>query len=153
MDTPTNPGVNKKNVLVQLEDFFEEYLVKKAPVQLPPGLKDFIVTVSPWFTAIIVLISLPALLLALGVSTVALPLAVVGGFGNTAQFVLNIIAFVLILAALPGLFKRTKNGWKFLFYSELATCLAYLVSVQIISLVIFGTLGLYFIFQVKDKYQ
>lgn len=153
MDMPTAPGAAKKNPLVQLEDFLELYLVKKAPVQLPAGLKDFIVTFGPWLMAIFLVISLPALLFVLGVSTVALPFAMVSGFGNTAQFVLSIVSFVLSLIALPGLFKRTKIGWKFLFYSELVTCLAYLVSGQVISLIIFGTLGLYFIFQVKDKYQ
>ncbi|MBP6085702.1 hypothetical protein KA478_00535 [Patescibacteria group bacterium] len=44
----------------------DEYLVQKAPFQLPPHIKEFLVKAAPYITAIILLLMLPAILAVIG---------------------------------------------------------------------------------------
>src|SRR6187431_17699 len=61
--------------------FLDYYLVQKAPFQLPDGLREFIVQYGPWITVVLLVLSLPLLLVALGLSAVFLPFAGVAAPG------------------------------------------------------------------------
>jgi hypothetical protein len=137
-----------------LVGFLDFYLVRKAPFQIPEGGKEILVKYGPWLAVIFLIISLPAVLFVLGVGTVLIPFAGVGyasGFGMAA--IAMIIQLVLLVAALPGLFARKMSGWRLLFYSEVVGILSSLLNYAIIGAVVGGLIGLYIIFQVREKYH
>lgn len=165
MENPTPPppfstqgSSHSKNPISQLEEFLELYLVKKAPFQLPPAAKEWIVKLSPWLTIIFMVLLLPLLLLALGLGTLgvgflALSGRVVSGVWFYAQMGLVIIMMVLELMAIPGLFKRARKAWRLLFYLALFNAAMMLVEGNISGLILGTLIGLYILFQVKELYN
>jgi hypothetical protein len=150
-----------KGAMDSLEAFLDEYMVKKAPFALPIAAKEFIVKVAPYLIIIFAVIAIPGILLALGLSTVLAPFAMVGyafghGFGFLAiiSLIISIIAVVLELVAVPGLFKRTKGGWRLVFYSSIVSFIGSIISITgIVSGIIGAIIGWYILFQVKDQYK
>jgi ribosome-associated toxin RatA of RatAB toxin-antitoxin module len=55
--------------------------------------------------------------------------------------------------ALPGLFKRTMQGWNFMFYSQLVSIIGGILSYNIVGTLIGAVIGLYILYQVKNKYK
>ena len=137
--------------------FLDFYLVKKAPFQLPDGAKEAIVKFGPWVAVVLLVLTLPLLLLALGLSAVAFPIAASTGqigFGLgflTLPFVL--LTFGLDVAALPGLFGRRMMGWKLIFYSRLLTIAWDVLMFQIVGAIIGGLIGLYILMQIRPLYN
>ena len=132
----------------------DEYLVKKAPFALPVGVKEFIVRFGPWISLILVLMTAPILLVALGIGTVLLPFGGVGyagGFGLTA--LLALVQVVLLVMAFPGLLARKMSGWTLLFYQQLASMAGSIIHGSIIGGLIGAVIGLYILFQVRDQYS
>jgi hypothetical protein len=151
-----------KNVLAQFEAFLNEYMVKKAPFALPVGAKEFIVKVAPYLIIIFAILALPLILAAIGLSSVLAPFAMLGaygygiGWGYSAiiTLVITVIVFALEIMAVPGLFKRTKGGWRMLFYASIVSLIGSILSVGgIISGIIGAIIGWYILFQVKDMYK
>jgi hypothetical protein len=140
--------------LIGMLDF---YLVKKAPFQLPDGVKEAIVKFGPWIALVLILISLPFLLFALGIGAVLLPFAALasptaaGTFGLVAIVVL--VELVLDAAALPGLFARKMMGWKLIFYARLVAIVSSLLSGAIVGAILGGLISLYILFQIRPLYQ
>jgi hypothetical protein len=140
--------------LIGMLDF---YLVKKAPFQLPDGVKEAIVRFGPWIALVLLVISLPIVLLALGVGAVLLPFAAlssptaVGSFGLVTILVL--VELVLDAAALPGLFARKMMGWKLIFYARLLAIVSSLLSGAIVGAIVGGLISLYILFQVRPLYH
>lgn len=147
-----------KSLIPQLEDMLDLYLVKKAPFQIPANIKEIIVKFGPYITLVLMVLVLPVILVALGLSAVLLPMvgAVAGvttGIMATVGLVFAIATLVLEAIALPGLFKRSKVGWNFLFYSILVSAVGYAVTFQIFSLVIGTLISLYILFQIRSYYK
>jgi len=144
------------SMMKTLDDTLELYLVKKAP-SIPENIKEFIVKFSPWITVILLVISLPAILLALGVGTIATPFAYLGGlrFGFSYTISLLFTAAILVIEAIaiPGLFKRSMSAWKLLFYASLISALQSLISFNLGGLIIGTGLSLYVLYQVKSYYK
>lgn len=141
-----------RSMLGQVEDTLNEYLVKKAPA-LPANIKDILVAIIPWFTLIGVILMIPLLLIALGLSAFALPFMAYADVNhNMIWVVLSIVAMLLEAMAIPGLFNRKRKGWEFLFYAELVGVITTLFTLSlggIIGLVI----GFYILFQVRSYYK
>jgi len=133
--------------------FLDFYLVKKAPFQLPNEVREFLVKFGPWIALVLLILSLPGLLVMLGVGTVLLPF---GGLGYAAGFtyltVVLLAQLVLLVMALPGLFKRQMSAWKLLFYSQLVGIVFSLLMGSILGALIGGLIGLYILFQVRPLY-
>ena len=132
----------------------DEYLVKKAPFQIPDGGKEFIVRFGPWISLVLLVLLLPLLLVALGIGTVFMPFGGVGyatGFGLTA--ILALVQIVLLAIALPALFARKMSGWMLLFYEQLVGFVGSVVSGSIVGGLIGLIIGLYILFQVRAKYR
>ena len=55
--------------LGKLEEFGHEYLVKKAPFQLPDGFKEFLVKIAPYAIIIVAVLAVPAILALFGLSS------------------------------------------------------------------------------------
>ncbi len=137
----------------QLIATLDEYLVKKAPFQLPDSVKELLVKFGPWITLVLLVMLLPFLLVALGIGTFLMPFGGVGyatGFGLAAIFAL--VQIVLFGMALPGLFARKKSAWMLMFYAQLISLLGSLLTGAIISGLIGALIGLYFLFQLRTKY-
>ena len=133
--------------------FLDFYLVKKAPFQLPAEVKEFLVKFGPWIALVLLLLSLPGLLLMLGVGTAFMP------FGGAAYMIgfsyLTIVLLaqlVLLGLALPGLFKRKMSAWRLIFYSQLVGIVFSLLSGSIVGAIIGGLIGLYILFQIRPLY-
>jgi hypothetical protein len=130
------------------------YLVQKAPFQLPDGAREAIVRFGPWIGLILLILSLPAILVLLGIGTVLLPF---GGLVYATTFtwavIFLIVHFVLLIAALPGLFARRISGWKLAFYSELFSILWSLSNFNVVGGLVGGLIGLYILFQVRTLYH
>ena len=131
--------------------FLDYYLVRKAPFQLPDAVKEVLVKFGPWIVVILLVLSLPALFLVLGISAAAVP------YGAATYGLLWSVAFFLQLAlmalALPGLFARKMSGWTLLFYSQVVSVVAALLSYAIVSALIGGLIGFYILFQVRSLYK
>lgn len=135
--------------------FLDFYLVKKAPFQIPDAGREFIVKFGPWITLILMAITLPFLLVLLGLGTLASPFGGVSGmagWGLTA--ILIVVRFALRAASLPGLFARKMFGWRLWFYSVLVGLLESLLSVYgIVGGIIGAIIGLYILFQIRPLYH
>ena len=132
----------------------DEYLVKKAPFQIPDAGKEFIVRFGPWISLVLLVLLLPLLLVAFGIGTVFMPFGGVGyatGFGLAA--ILAIVQIVLLAIALPALFARKMSGWMLLFYEQLVGFVGSVVSGSIVGGLIGLVIGLYILFQVREKYR
>ena len=133
--------------------FLDFYLVKKAPFQIPDGGKEAIVKYGPWILVVLLVLSIPAILLILGLGTVLLPFAPIAATGIAGAWVVLLISLGLEIAALPGLFARKMSGWKLLFYARCITILYSLMSYAIIGAIIGGLISFYILFQVREKYS
>lgn len=149
-------GKDFKSYLGDVERLCEEYLVKKAP-SLPEGAKEAIVKFGPWISLILIVMSAPLFLGLLGLGAVLMPVSFMGGIqagmGYTLSMVLALVALVIEVVALPGLFKRQKNAWYLMFYASLVGALQNLVTFNLGGLVVGTLLSLYVLFQVKSYYK
>jgi hypothetical protein len=133
--------------------FLDYYLVKKAPIQIPEGGREAIVKYGPWIVVVLLILSLPALLLVLGLGTALMPF---GGIGYATGFGLAAIGLIVQIAlqvmALPGLFARKMSGWTLMFYAQSVGILTSLLSGAIVAALVVGLIGYYILFQVRTKY-
>lgn len=142
-----------------LMGMLEYYLVKKAPFQIPDNAKEWIVKYGPWITVVLLVIALPSLLLALGVTSALLPLAGVYAPGFGVATIVSLAQLALEAAALPGLFARKMSGWNLLFYAVVLGAVGGLVSTfygsfgSLFSAVIGAVVGLYVLFQIRPLYK
>ena len=156
MADPT-PNSTQNQAPKDLIGMLDYYLVQKAPFQIPDAGREWIVKFGPWIAVVLLVISLPALLLVLGLGTAFMPVGYATGFGISAIFLIAMLG--LEVAALPGLFARKMTGWKLMFYAQLVGFLHTLVvsSYNIIGGLIGGliglTIGLYILFQIRTKYN
>ena len=70
----------------------------------------------------------------------------------TVGLLFAIASLVLEAIALPGLFKRSKAGWNFVFYAVLVSTVSYLLHLDVLSLV-FTVVTFYFLFQIRSYYK
>lgn len=135
----------------------EEYLVAKAPIQIPESGRDAIVKFLPWIIIVFMVLALPIVLALLGIGTVFAPFAFLGGVGSgftyLATGVLTLVVIVLEALALPGLFAAQERGWRLLFYSNLVSVLSGLFSSNPIGSLVFALLSFYILFQIKSRYR
>ena len=144
------------NFLVQIEEKLDLYFGKKAPA-MPENVKEFIVKYSPYLIVAVLVFSLPAILLAFGLTSVAMPFAymdgVRSGFSFSITALISLAALVFQMIAIPGLFKRTKQSWKYMFYASLISLLSSVLSLDIGSVVIGGAISFWILFQIKALYK
>ena len=162
MAKTTSDKADFGGALKNLEMTLEEYLVKKAPFQLPKNVKEIIVKFAPYLAILGVVMGVPGVLALLGAGTILAPLGFVGGMMTGRPFlgigfIINVlflgVMVVLEALAIPGLFSRSKKAWTFLYWSSLVGVVQNIVSFNIGGLVIGGLISMYFLFQVKEYYK
>lgn len=158
MDQTNNQGNHQApNALHQLEEFLYLYLHKKSPFHIPPHVREWIVKFSPWIDVVLLILTLPVVIAALGLSLFVLPFgAVINPFGSLLgiiHWVIILGVFALQIAALPGLFKRSLKSWYLVYYSVLLGAVGSLLSRDIFGLIIGTAIGLFILFEIKDYYR
>jgi Na+/melibiose symporter-like transporter len=142
--------------LTQIEAKLDLYFGKKAPA-MPENIKEFIVKYSPYLYLVLLVITLPLILTAFGLTTIAMPFAYVSGLHSGFSFsftaLISLAALILGVMAVPGLFKRTKKSWQYMFYASLLSILSYLLNLRLGDLIINGIISFYILFQIKSYYK
>ncbi len=134
--------------------FLDFYLVQKAPFQIPENGKEWIVKYGPWITIVLLILSLPPLLLVLGLGAALVPFGGVGyATGFTYLTIVLLAELGLMVAALPGLFARKMSGWRLLFYAQIASFLFSLLSGAILGAILGAVIAMYILFQVRARYK
>lgn len=154
MADTTQPPKDTTQPPKDLIGFLDYYLVQKAPFQIPDAGRELLVKFGPWITVVLLVLTLPLVLVLLGIGTLGMPFLGVhyaAGFGFTAIFVLAY--FALMIFALPGLFARKRAGWNLIFYAELLMIVTSLLSGNIFGALVGGVIGLYILFQVRGLYH
>lgn len=145
-----------KNYLGDVEEKLNLYFGKKAPA-MPENIKELIVKYSPYISVAVLVFSLPALLLAFGLTTIAMPFAYVNsihsGFNFSITALISLASLAFEVLAIPGLFKRTKQAWKFMFYASLISLLSSLLDLKLGQLIINGAISFYILFQIRSYYK
>lgn len=140
-----------------LEEKLKVYLVDKAPFQLPDGVKEFIVKWGPWITLVLLILTLPAILLAFGLGALVAPFAFLGGVQAGVGFGIGMIfsAAILVLEAIaiPGLLKRKLSAWRLMYWAALLGGVEAVISFNLGGLIIGTLLSLYILFQIKSYYK
>jgi hypothetical protein len=150
---------DNKSTLGTLEDTLDLYFGQKAPA-LPTNVKELLVRFAPWITLVLLILTLPLVLIALGLGALAAPLAFLAGpaygfsYGINYTISMMIIAVSLIFDALsiPGLFKRSAQGWRFAYYATILNVLGSVISFQIGGAILTALIGFYLLFQIKSYY-
>jgi hypothetical protein len=144
------------DTLNMLESELGKVFTSKKIPSLPDNVKELLVKLSPWFVTISMIMLLPLILAAFGLSAVAMPFSYLGGlhmgFSYTIGMVFTFGMILLELMAIPGLFKREQKAWRLIFYSTLLSLVQQLLNWNLGSLMIGGAISFYFLFQVKSKY-
>ncbi len=147
---------NPTSLLNKLTDLLDTYLAKKAP-GLPETWKGFIVKVLPWFTLVVLILSVPLILAFFGISLVLAPLSFMGNLGSGLNGFISWIVLVascfLDLLALKGLFANKKQGWTYLYWGVLLNGVYNLFTFNLGSLVIGTGISLYILFQIRSYYR
>jgi hypothetical protein len=130
----------------------EYYLKDKAPFQVPEGGRKAIVQYGPWIELILLILSLPLLLLALGLTAAFLPFAAVGAPGIGLAWVALLAQIVLQVIALPGLFARKRQGWDFAFYAVGVGLISSVLYGNLLNAIVSAVIGMYILFQVRSYY-
>lgn len=156
VNSPLNMGQKSGgNPLKQLENSLAD-LFKKVPA-LPAGVKEFIVKFGPYLVALGVIVGAVALLNFFGLGNFS-TFRYVGAYGTWSYYwtvsMLTLAAQVILQAlALSGLFKRTRQGWEFIFYATLVGIVGNILSFNIIGALIGGAISFYIAFQVREYYK
>lgn len=152
----TEKNNNPLSILNKLTDLLDIYLAKKAPA-LPIPWKNFIVKILPWFTLIVLILAIPLILAFFGISLVLLPFSFMGSLGTGLNafisWIVLVIASILHLLALKGLFASKKQGWTYLYWGVLLNGVYNLFTLNLGSLVIGTGISLYILFQIRNSYK
>jgi hypothetical protein len=143
----------KHNVLKDVENFFNTYLHQKVPFHLPPYMREWIVKYFPWIIMVVMLLTLPAALDALGLGGqgIAYHLSIFGQV--TIYEIFALAALVLEAFALPGLFKRSLKGWHLVYYAVLIAAIGQLFVGEIVNAIFNILISMYFMFQIREYYK
>jgi len=145
-----------------LEEFFDTYLHKKAPFQLPAKARQFIVQYGPWISLILLILGavviVPLVLIVLGLTAVTLPFQVAAGTAHssligTIHMLLGLVVLIMEGAAIPGLLRRHLSGWHLVYYAALLSALSALLSLDIVGLVVELVISMYILFQIREYYH
>lgn len=145
-----------KEYLKDFENLLDEYLGKKAP-SLPENIKEIIVKFSPYLTLIVIVMMAPILLAALGLGAAFMPFSYLGGlrmgFGYTFSLIWTVLALILEVIALPGLFKRAKSAWYLVYYASLVSLVQGVFSGNLVGSLVGTLISMYVLFQIKSYYK
>ncbi|MCX6730719.1 MAG: hypothetical protein NTZ55_02640 [Candidatus Roizmanbacteria bacterium] len=156
----TSKAPDYKASLNQLESIFDEYLGKKAP-EMPENIKETLVSFAPYLAIVGLIFSVSTVLPILGIGALMGPFSALLGASYMMSYgigyYLGIVCFVIVAIfeglAISGLFKRSMGAWRLMYYSSLVSFVASVLQGSFGGAIIGGLIGLYILFQVKNKYK
>ena len=123
----------------------------------PQSLIDILVMIAPWLAVIGGILGLLGLLSLLGLDAAFVGALGVGSYGSSWRFYISIIggaiAAVLYIMAFTPLRAQKKRGWDLLYYAFLLNLIIYLITFQILGLIISFLIGGWILFQIRPKYS
>lgn len=122
-------------LLVKIETFWDEFLVKKAPITLPREVKRFIPNIAQPLAFII------AVLLFIGI------------FKFNWASIVYLIAFFVMRGSIKPLGDRKIDGWRWILYASLLIFVAAIVDGALVESVVLTFLAVYLLFQIKSEYK
>ncbi len=142
----------------KVEAWLDEYMVTKAPFQIPMGGKEFLATIAPYLIIIGVVLFVISIPVLLGLGSLFGGMGMVTGhagwgFAVLVSLIAGVITTGLEAWAVPGLFKRTHAAWQLVFYATLVSFVGSVLSMNLVGAVIGGIIGWYILFQVKVLYK
>lgn len=144
----------KNNSIDGYIDMVGEYFGKLP--SLPKNAQSSIAGITPWLALIFGILGVATALVGLGVFTFLAPLALLTGVRNTGSgfiiVILGLISSALLLAAFPGTQKRQEKGWKFIYYSQVVSLVADVVTLSLGG-VLFSLIGFYFLYQIREYFK
>lgn len=157
----TGQGEMKHEVMgfvARVEAWLDEYMVTKAPFQIPMGGKEFLAMVAPYLIIVGIVLFVLTLPVLLGFGAMTAGMGMMTGnasWGLTTlvALVAGVITAGLEAWAIPGLFKRTQHAWKLVFYATLVSFAGNILAMNLIGAIIGGVIGWYILFQVKVLYK
>jgi hypothetical protein len=154
MDKINNPktSTDLKGMLASLTNFFEDLFLKKAPA-MPNNIKEIIVKYGPYITIVILLLSLPAVLLLLGIGAALTPFGYAARSGITLASIFLVITLVMEGLSIPGLIARKVAGWNWAYWAVLVNIIYNVFSFRIFEALISGVIGLWVLFQIRSYYK
>jgi len=155
MDQQTHHAQRIHGFLGDVEHKLEQFFAK-TPFHIPEPWRHNIAKISPWITLIVMILTLPLILGALGLSIISAPVIEASGHSYGAWFwigwVIILISLVIEAIALPKLFKLDIRGWRLVFWANLLMVLFHIVDFSITGL-IGDVIGLYILFEIKNQYH
>jgi hypothetical protein len=142
---------NENQIVKSLEDFYHKF------PQLPANIREVLVKVTPWISLIFGVLSIISGLIAVLGGT---PMAALGGVANGAFVLvlglLMVLYGALMVLAFPKLQKHQYAGWRLLFWVEVISIVASLITTNvgsILSAITWALIGFYLLFQIKSYYK
>lgn len=139
-----------------LDKTLQTYFLDKAP-KMPADIQKLIVQYGPYLVLIGTVFSAVGLMSAFGLMAVSAPFMMMGGYHAGPLYQMNMVFSIatVILSALsiPGLFKKTMQGWKYSFYNTILGVIMNAVTFNIIGLIIGAGIGFYILYQIKHHYK
>lgn len=125
---------------------------------LPGSIREILVKLAPYFAIIGLVLSLPAILLMLGLGAIAAPIMALGGmwtttYGGMLGLVYAIVSVVLLGLSISGLFARHAEGWRYLYYNALAGGVYAILTLDLGALIIGTGISLYILFEIRGSYR
>jgi len=146
-----------KQVLGQLEETLETYMVKKAPFSIPENSKELIVKYAPYLKILGIVGSVSEILFGALVSPSTAFLGPRYALSYSFNYVLLMVTLAVVLVleamAVPGLFKRQEKAWRFLFYASLVNVVYKFLGGDWVRMIIGTLISWYVLFQVKEYYR
>jgi hypothetical protein len=143
--------------------FLDYYLVSKAPFQIPQTGREWLVQFGPWIVVVLLVLSLPAVLLLLGIGSTWGPLnsrwgysqAYGWSYANAYWLWLTglVVPFALLALAVPGLFARKMSGWRLAFYAEVISLIAGVLMLNVVGALLGALIWFYVLFQIRPLYK
>ena len=148
IDTGSPKLAARLGVLGKLELLGQTYFVDKSPFALSAGRVDAFVRYLPWAAALFLPVNLALVALALGVTAFAARL----GHASWLGALMSLAVVALDIAALPGLFRRSRQGWSFITLAMLVCGVRALLGLDLFGIA--ASAGcLWLMFQVRDRYR
>lgn len=138
--------------------FMNYYLVDQSPVQLPKGLKDFLVKLAPIVSLILGVLAALGALTIFGIGSLLSPFALIGGGAAVLGSAFIGAAFMAVIAVLyfmsySGLKANKMSGWTMLFYVQVLYLINGLLGLNILNTLVSALISFYFLFQIREYYK
>lgn len=151
LDTNENPIPGAPAILEkELEPFFLNTLPP-----LPVNLKEGLVKYWPWVLLVLLILTSVMLLTVLGMaSSLNASLNASGMPVGTFYYVWLLVAIgsvVLSILGLMGLFKKSRQGWVFIYYAQWLTVLSHILNFDVLGILL-SFLWIYFLYQIRSYY-